>query len=538
MPPLGALYVATAIERQGDWEVEVIDELNWASKVPKRALRADPIADHVDLQSRRPAQAVGFYGGLTSTIPRLLRTARFYKGLGIPTVAGGAHVDAVPEESLRNGIDVVVHGEGEETIVEILRAWSGGAEISDIKGISYFAPDGGLRRTEKRPPICDLDAILPTPNFDLMVERRRPLKIAPFERTRGCNYKCEFCIVNDRFGPSRSGSPERVAAEVEKRVQSGYRTFFCVDDNFVQNRKETLRLLELLIDIQKRYRVKLSLTVQVRSSVGRDEELMRVMRAAGVTILCIGLESPISEELKGMEKRQTPEQIERDIRAIHRQGFMIHGMFIFGYPIEHDGELLQLSLRERADRFYTFIKRTAIDSIQVLKPVPVPGSRLAERLSNQGRIFPLNLVGWDKYDGNFLCFMPEGVSARELQEQATRILQRFYSPMSFLRFPVLALETPVEILRLGFRSARDFARDPKAYAQAAVRDRQRRYWALRAGFADACEEIRRRWRNAVVRSMGCMIVSNWIRDAQHEQFLRMLQKLQTILLRRDAAAME
>jgi radical SAM superfamily enzyme YgiQ (UPF0313 family) len=522
MPPLGAIYVASAVKQAGGWDVEVIDELNWASRTSAILLKKDPVEDHRQLQNRRCAKVVGFYGGLTSTIPRLLKIARFYRSLGVPTVAGGAHVDALPDELLMNGINIAVHGEGEETILEILRSISENLPLSGISGISYVEPDGRITRTESRPPLCNLDS-RPTPDFSLLAEMRRPLKLIPFERTRGCNYQCEFCIVNDRFGPCRSASPEHVAAEVELRVKQGFRTFFCVDDNFAQGREGTMKLLSLIREMSKRLHAPLNFTIQVRSSVGRDEKLMEAMRDAGVKMVAIGLESPISEELLEMDKHQTPEQIEKDIRALKRWGFLIHGMFIFGYPVEQANSSIQMTLKERGDRFYKFIKSTALDTIQVLKPVPVPGSRLAERLRRQGRIFPRNLVGWERYDGNFLCFLPDGVSARELQVQATRILRRFYSPLNFLKFPLLAFSTPVEILRLGFQRASELSRERTADSGG-----RKQGLALRAGFRSAGEEISRRWRNTVMRSFGCIVISGWIRDSNHRQFLEVLQKVQKL----------
>ncbi len=524
-PPLGIIYVATSVKENGLWDVEVIDELNWKNPVSKRDLGGDSLAEHRDLQSRRPAQAVGFYGGLTSTVPRLFDIAKFYQSLGVPTVTGGAHVDALPDEALREGIDVVVHGEGEETIIEILKAWSDNHPLSEIHGISFTAQDGSVITTEKRKPICNLDD-LPIPDFDLLVELRKPLTIVPFERTRGCNFNCEFCVVHDRFGPSRSASPERVAAELEKRIDSGYRRFFCVDDNFTQGKKSILRLLGLIKDIKKRRSVKLDFTIQARSSVGRDETLMQALRDVGVHMIAIGLESPISEDLKGMDKHQTPEQIERDVKSLRGHGFMIHGMFIFGYPLENCPQQSTLTLRERADRFIQFIKRTRIDTIQVLKPVPIPGSRLAKRLAAQDRIFPLKIVGWDKYDGSFLTFLPDcGTSASELQKQANRIMRSFYSPFSFLKFPVLVFTTPVEIFTRGFLHASEFARNPAIHTQAAIKDGVKKITALKVGFREAGFDVNRTWRNAAMRTLGSMIVTNAYKAGHHTQFVEFLNSL-------------
>jgi len=85
---LGPVCVASAANEMEGWDVEVIDENNLRRHWP----RSDSVgADHEFLQRIRPADVVGFYGGLTSTIPRLYEIARFYKDKGIVTIAGGQH---------------------------------------------------------------------------------------------------------------------------------------------------------------------------------------------------------------------------------------------------------------------------------------------------------------------------------------------------------------------------------------------------------------------------------------------------------------
>src|SRR3989338_6808204 len=85
---LGPVCVATAFNEMEKWDVEVIDENNLRLYGPKGASRG---ADHEFLQRLRHADAVGLYGGLTSTIPRLYEIARFYKDKGVVTIAGGQH---------------------------------------------------------------------------------------------------------------------------------------------------------------------------------------------------------------------------------------------------------------------------------------------------------------------------------------------------------------------------------------------------------------------------------------------------------------
>ncbi|RLC33992.1 MAG: hypothetical protein DRZ76_03525, partial [Candidatus Nealsonbacteria bacterium] len=109
---LGPVCVASAVNKMERWDVEVIDENNLGKFGP----RSESVgADHELLQRQRPADVVGLYGGLTSTIPRLYQIADFYKSLGVVTIAGGQHfVEETIPEALSAGIDYVVLGEGEE----------------------------------------------------------------------------------------------------------------------------------------------------------------------------------------------------------------------------------------------------------------------------------------------------------------------------------------------------------------------------------------------------------------------------------------
>ena len=120
---LGPVCVASAVNEMEKWDVEVIDENNLRRYGPKNPFGG---ADHEFLQTLRPADVAGLYGGLTSTIPRLYKIAKFYKDKGIVTIAGGQHfVEETIAEALNSYIDYVVIGEGEETIKELLKVLKG-----------------------------------------------------------------------------------------------------------------------------------------------------------------------------------------------------------------------------------------------------------------------------------------------------------------------------------------------------------------------------------------------------------------------------
>ncbi|MCK5394072.1 MAG: cobalamin-dependent protein, partial [Candidatus Omnitrophica bacterium] len=114
---LGPVCVASIVNKMKNWDVEVIDENNlrlYGTKSPEGG------ADHEALQRLRPIDVLGLYGGLTSTIPRLYKIARFYQKKGVITIAGGQHfLDDNINEALNSFIDYIVIGEGEETIEEL-----------------------------------------------------------------------------------------------------------------------------------------------------------------------------------------------------------------------------------------------------------------------------------------------------------------------------------------------------------------------------------------------------------------------------------
>jgi radical SAM superfamily enzyme YgiQ (UPF0313 family) len=435
---LGPISVATSVHEMEGWDVEVIDENNYQGPAPRNGLG---LPDHEALQELRPADVVGFYGGLTSTIPRLYELARFYRERKVTTLAGGQHfIEENIAEGLHNGIDTVVLGEGEETIKELLYAFEGRLQRDHIRGIAYLHNDQVVR-TEGRELLTDFEH-LPLPDFSLV--RYAKIRIFPVGRVRGCGMDCEFCTVK---GKPRYATPERLLAQITSLCETfGAKQFFIVDDLFGQDRLETLRFCRLLHDYQIRIKKRFELTVQIRLDKARDKELLQAMRGAGINVLAIGFESPIPEELEAMDKHLKPEDMISLSRLYYQAGFLIHGMFIFGYPLEK-GALIRIPARERQRYFRRFIKQAKIDTIQVLLPVPIPGTKLTQRLKQENRMFPKESLGWEYYDGNFPLFVPdEPMTPEEMQHSIQFIMGRFYRfrhmfhvGLNILSFPVVFL---------------------------------------------------------------------------------------------------
>ncbi len=494
---LGPVCIATVVNKTERWDAEVIDENNLRLHGPRDA---SGNADHAFLQEVRPADVVGLYGGLTSTIPRLYEVARFYKKRGVIVLAGGQHFASENiDEALDAGIDYVVIGEGELTVKELVQSLERGGDISRVKGIAYRI-NGKTVLSGPREPITDFD-VLPHPDFSLV--RYAKIKLYPVGRIRGCGMDCEFCTVK---GKPRCATPERLMGDIAALLEThDARHFFIVDDLFGQFREESIRFCHLLRDYQLKVGKRLDLAVQIRLDKAKDEELLQAMRQAGISTVAIGFESPIKEELESMKKHIQPQEMISLARIYHRFGFLVHGMFIFGYPVK-EGAALGLSLAERIKRYKTFIRKAKIDTLQVLLPVPLPGTELRNRLAKERRIYAHEDIGWEYYDGNFPTFEPDGtLSAQEMQNSIRKIMGGFYE---FKYMLLIGMQT------LTFTSLIFFLHNIKAG--------WRRWY--------------RPWRNSLARFGGWVIMRGWAKQLKEGSYLQRLRSAQQRIKKTDKAS--
>lgn len=484
---LGPVCVASAVNKMEKWDVEVIDENNLGKFGPRAAGGG---ADHEFLQKQRPADVVGLYGGLTSTIPRLYEIARFYKSKGIIAIAGGQHfVEENIANGLANGIDYIVIGEGEEAITELLEAIEGNGDVEDVEGVAY-KKDGEVFLTEKREHLTKFEH-LPLPDFSLV--RYARMKIYPVERIRGCGMDCEFCTVKGKPRPARV---ERLLEHISHLVETrNAKHFFVVDDLFGQQRDETVRFCNMLADYEKRIGKRLDLTVQIRLDKANDSELLSVMREAGVETVAIGFESPIEEELKAMRKHISAAEMVTLARIYHKFGFLVHGMFIFGYPLGNSVKI-EMPVKERVKRYRDFIRKAKIDTVQVLLPVPLAGTELKHRLEKENRIYPVADIGWEYYDGNFPLFEPDGpISSEELHYATKHIMGRFYQ-LKYMFLTVLNIFSFPAIIFF--------------------------FYNIRQGW----QKWYRNWRNYVVRFGGWVTLRKWQAEFRKNNFLQKLEDAQ------------
>jgi radical SAM superfamily enzyme YgiQ (UPF0313 family) len=493
---VGPIYVATAASKLENWDVEVIDENNCHGRFVPRD--KDGKLDHSALQKDRPADVVGFYGSISSTIPNLFKLAKQYKEMGALTVSGGKHVENLPEEALKSDIDVVAHGDGEITIKELLMAWEHDTPLQDVDGISFMNNDE-IIRTKDRELIHDFDQ-LPQPDFSLL--RYAKMELFPLNRTRGCNSNCEFCAVKDK---ARCSSPQRLMDQIKTLVEThNARKFFEVSDHFAANRDEAIQFCNLLAEYQKKHKIRIVVNIQTRITDARYPELLEAMKRANIETVCIGFESPIDEELIAMRKGYLYKDLIEWTKIFHHYGFFIHGMFIFGYPrLIKDSN--SLSLLERAKRFNKFIKDAKIDTVQILLTIPLPGTDLRKRLEGENRIYSLDILGWEYYDGQFPLYEPDdNIAPEEVQKAVLGIMKTFYN---FRNFWKIVKNILVHFPRIVFTSTVTLLIGRVRYVVKAFI-----FWYK--GY----------YRNQMLRFGGFILLTQWIKKFRKDPFLEKLDK--------------
>tara|TARA_B100000315_G_scaffold253674_1_gene292996 strand:+ start:10645 stop:12324 length:1680 start_codon:yes stop_codon:yes gene_type:complete len=280
--------------------------------------------------------------GISSMTYKIIRTNTLVKALkdeGCYVMLGGPHPSDCPEEGIESGADVVVRGEGEETVRELCRYWNGDPDTSmaEIKGITYRTIDGVICTTFPRDRIKDLDT-LPSPELDIFNEdidifTQPDGLVKGLHRvftSRGCPAKCTFCdwtVFGQRMGYH---SISAVVDEIKKRADRfGMDSFTINDDTFTVNRHRVEEFCELISKVEP----KISWRCSTRASLV-NLELLKMMKEAGCHLVTFGLESGDEETLLRTDKNISVEENYRAPIMAHEAGLQVYANLMIGFPWE------------------------------------------------------------------------------------------------------------------------------------------------------------------------------------------------------------
>jgi len=291
-------------------------------------------------------------------------------------IMGGAHATFCHTQVLRDGspVDCVVLGEGEETLLEIVRHRNEDRSWRDVKGIAYRS-NGKIVCTPPRSPLINLDNLPMSARF---LEQSLGVDIqlqSEFILTaRGCPSACHFCS-SPKFWKRkvRFRSPDRIVDEMLFiRDRYGLIYFSLRDDTFTADRSRTIEFCRLLIE--RRAHVLWNCQSRVTAV---DEELLVWMKRAGCECIQLGVESGSQRILAQLGKTITPAQVEQAAGLIRKVGINLSIYLITDVPGETEDDMRNT---------IELIKRIRPDDGYVSPLAYFPGTRLFEEAVDAGQI--------------------------------------------------------------------------------------------------------------------------------------------------------
>ena len=310
---------------------------------------------------------------------------------GIPTIMGGPHASAVPDEAARY-FDSVAVGECDDI-------WPG--IIADTA------------RGKLEPRYTGRLACIDQPAVGRAAQHLQPINgtydVSSIQMSRGCPVGCEYCSVT-KF----SGAPirrRRIDDIIDEWNDTPKRFIFVVDDNFFGvGPKHAEWAKQILREIIKRGKKRLWFS-QTTINMGGDAEGLQLAYKAGCRGMLIGFETFNPESLADYHKginRNNVDRYQELVDGFHQAGIPVFGAFIIGADQDDEETVADTAIQS---------VKLGIDTIQITNLTPLPGTKLYDRLMADGRIFATNYPeDWERYTFVETVYNPHRISAAKLDE--------------------------------------------------------------------------------------------------------------------------
>ena len=410
-PPLGLAYIAAVLD-ENDFEVKIFDCP--VCKISPQKLK-------VELDAFQPT-IVGI-GSMTSTVDSALESARAAKEV-CPTskvVMGGSHATFADVQILKDekSVDIIVRGEGEETLLELAQQPTSMQKIGDIKGIT-FRKGNEIFQTPARPFIQNLDA-LPRPAYRFVPIEKYWIagrKLLSIITSRGCPFQCSFCVASKMFGSKfRARSPKNVLDELEwLRDEYGAEGIAFQDDTLTFDKKRTMEICDGMIE----RKINLPWGCGTRADIVTREILQKMAKAKCNEIM-FGVEAGCQKMRNLLKKGVTNEHCDNAIRWAKEAGMFVTVSVILGYP----GETKE-TLQETLD----FVRKAEPEDVWLCYATPYPGTALRELVKKNGWKLTEN---WKLYNTLNPTFEDPNLPVSEIAQIRKRFYNRFYSPNYIMR---------------------------------------------------------------------------------------------------------
>jgi len=374
-PPMALGILATLTP--DSWEVALVDE------------NFEPF-------KYQEADLVGITA-FTASAPRAYEIAGIYRERGIPTVMGGIHASMLPEEALRY-VDTVVIGEAESVWPQV---------IADFIG-------GGMQHTYQGSWLDLAGMVQPRRNLF-----RPEYVFGTIQTSRGCPMDCEFCSVSTFNGRHYRQRPVGEVLDELETIQQK-RVFF-IDDNIIGYGKGAeKRAIALFKGIIERG-IKKDWWCQASLNFADNEEVLKYAARSGCLMVFLGVEAEDNDALKEIGKKlnlkKGKDGYREVFKRINRHGIAVLGAFIYGM----DSDTTE-RLRRRTD----YILHSGVDAVQLSYLTPLPGTRLFNRIRDEGRLLYTNFpADWELYDLMNVVYRPASMTPQQfltITREGTRLV--------------------------------------------------------------------------------------------------------------------
>ncbi len=418
-PPLGLAYMAAVLE-ENNFEVNIIDacalEMDW-----------ECLGDELKSCSPRVIAITA----LTPTIGKALETAKLAKKIcpDAMIVLGGYHPTFNYKEILEQEfVDVVIMGEGENTLLDLVRTIDNGGSLNNVNGLAFKDVI-----TTARPLIEDLDDLpfparhlLPIEYYKLLnMETRMTTMIT----SRGCPMQCSFCSSAALHGSKlRLRSIDNILDEMEFLVNElGIETIAFMDDTFTLNKR---RVLEICSGIKARnINVLWGCTARVDTL---NAEVLKSMRDAGCITLFMGVESADQQMLDEVNKQTTIEKIRNAFEVSRKEKIRTIASVVLGMPGD---------THESIKNTINFVKELNPSYAIFSLATPYPGTKFYQQTFEKDLI---KVKDWSKYTLISPILETVDCSLDELRKLQATAFKKFYLRPSYLLRQVM-MDGPILI---------------------------------------------------------------------------------------------
>ncbi|MCY4554701.1 MAG: radical SAM protein [Candidatus Poribacteria bacterium] len=387
MPPLGLLTIAGMFP--DNYAMKVVD------------INIEPLTDaHLQWAD------VVFTSTMIVQKASLYEVAERCNRAGVPIIAGGPHPTSY-YDNIKAETDATINhflfGEVEEIFEDFLTDFESGAAKE-------------IYRETRKPDITKT----PPPRYDLININDYGSMALQF--SRGCPFNCEFCDITKLFGRvPRTKSNEQMLAEFEMLYKLGWDgAMFVVDDNFIGNKRDAMRLLPAVKEWQEKRQFPFSLFTEASVNLVEIPEMLDAMTEAGFNMVFLGIESPNDEALLSTSKGQNTSKEEeagsylmRAIRKIQSRGIEVTGGFIIG--LDGDTEF---------DSHINFIQDAGIPMAMAGLLTALKETDLWHRLKQEDRLLVESSGNNTDMSLNFVPEMPR----EELIGEYRRVISTLYDP--------------------------------------------------------------------------------------------------------------